>query len=402
MKPEEIIEFQACIDNFINYLNKQNYSKCSIERFSYHLSLFKEFCLQNRRCDYLSEQVFSDYISSILDYPECKIKFASRVLNKFIEYSLTGSIHYSYKTSKDTVQNTEFSEILMDFKDQLSHSEIKISSQNKQIRTIKLFLNYLENKGINSLSEISIQNVYQFINNPKFATATKSGYSQDLKKFFKFLYANQKFHISESEIFPKIIHNTRSKILSFCNKQELQKIINAIDTDSALGKRDYCIITLAMLLGLRASDISNLMQENIDWNKKIIKINQQKTGKELIQPIPDEVFFALIDYIKNGRPSTSSRYLFVTNCAPFLKISSSNLSSITEKYFIRANIDTKSRKHGIHCLRHSFATNMLENNIPLPDISASLGHTYISTTTLYTNVDINKLKKISLEVDIDE
>ena len=45
---------------------------------------------------------------------------------------------------------------------------------------------------------------------------------------------------------------------------------------------------------------------------------------------------------------------------------------------------------------------MLENNIPLPDISASLGHSYISTTTLYTNVDINKIKKLGLEVDFDE
>ena len=402
MKTEKITEIQARIDNFINYLNKQNYSKCSIERFTYHLSLFKDYCIQNQRYDYISKQVFSDYISSILDYPEYKIKFASRVLNKFMDYSLTGSIHFSYKPTNNTLQNSEFYKILTEFKEQLSYSEIKISSQNKQIRTTKLFLKYLEGEKINSLQEMSIQNIYQFINNPKFSIATKFGYSQDLKKFFKFLYETHKFHISEKEIFPKIIYNSRSKILSFCNKEELRKILNAINTKTALGKRDYCIITLAMFLGFRAGDISNLTKENIDWSNKTIKINQQKTGKELIQPIPNEVFFSLIDYIKNGRPVTSSKYLFVTNCAPFLKISSSNLSSITEKYFICANIDTKSRKHGIHCLRHSFATNMLENNIPLPDISASLGHSYISTTTLYTNVDINKIKKLGLEVDFDE
>ena len=177
MKTEKITEIQARIDNFINYLNKQNYSKCSIERFTYHLSLFKDYCIQNQRYDYISKQVFSDYISSILDYPEYKIKFASRVLNKFMDYSLTGSIHFSYKPTNNTLQNSEFYKILTEFKEQLSYSEIKISSQNKQIRTTKLFLKYLEGEKINSLQEMSIQNIYQFINNPKFSVATKSGYS---------------------------------------------------------------------------------------------------------------------------------------------------------------------------------------------------------------------------------
>ena len=159
------------------------------------------------------------------------------------------------------------------------------------------------------------------------------------------------------------------------------------------------MLLLAAVLGFRASDIVNLKFNDINWNNKVISIKQQKTGKDLIQPFPDEVFFALLDYLKNARPIAKCSNIFVTSVVPFRELSPSALSVITTKYFKLANIDISKRKHGIHSFRHSFSNNMLANNISLQDISASLGHSYLSTTTMYTNIDINTLKLLSLEVN---
>ena len=62
------------------------------------------------------------------------------------------------------------------------------------------------------------------------------------------------------------------------------------------------MITLACILGLRISDIKALRFYNFDWNSKIFSIVQKKTQKPLSLPIPDAVGWAIIDYIKNGRP----------------------------------------------------------------------------------------------------
>ena len=74
------------------------------------------------------------------------------------------------------------------------------------------------------------------------------------------------------------------------------------------------------------------------------------------------------------------------------------LTKNKKKAFLKANIDISRKKAGAHSLRHSLATNMLKNNTPLPIIKEVLGHTNINTTERYISVDIEGLRRMSLEV----
>lgn len=74
------------------------------------------------------------------------------------------------------------------------------------------------------------------------------------------------------------------------------------------------------------------------------------------------------------------------------------LTSIVRNAFIKADVDISKKKAGAHSLRHSLATNMLKNNTPLPVIKEILGHTNINTTEKYISVDIEGLRRMSLEV----
>ena len=398
-KIEERRNFELNISSFLKYLEQQQFSKSVIERHHMYLSRFQDFCIQNNISDFLSNHAISTYLKSINASQLYTIQFSRKTLQRFKDFLLTGSFKIIYLKDKIFPTSTEFNKCLESFSDFLSQSEIKNSTKESQFNRIRLLLIHLEKSNISSFKDLSRQDICNYINSSNVASSTKVLYANTLKKFFNFAFEQNWTSFSGNELFPKIRRNPHERILSFYSIQEVSNLISVIDTSTKIGKRDYSIVLLASVLGFRASDIINLTFDNIDWDKKLIKIFQQKTGKELIQPFPDEIFFAILDYLKNARPKTNSQNIFVSFTTPCFALSRSALSKITTEYFKLANIDISYRKHGIHSLRHSFANNLLHNNISLQNISASLGHSLISTSVMYTNIDINNLKLLSLEVN---
>lgn len=391
-------ELEQHISEFIKKLEYDHFSKPVIQRYQSHLCRFKKFCCQNNIFDFLDDCTISKYLKSISNSSNYSIKFSKKVLNKFKDFSLTGSFKSIYLEKTDCLASLEFINCLISFNKFLNKSEIKETTEKIQFDVAFRFLIFLEKNNIFSFNSLSHENIFKYINSLNLAHATKCNYSKILKKFFNFTFQENITSFSGNVLFPSIRRNQNERILSFYSVREVSKLISSIDTTTKLGKRNYAIVLLAAVLGFRASDIVNLKFDNIDWNNKIIKISQQKNQRELIQPFSDEVFYALLDYLKNARPATNYDNIFVRFSAPFSALTPASLSNMLSKYFNLANIDVSYRKHGIHSLRHSLANNMLHNKVSLQDISASLGHSYISTTMLYTNIDTTTLKSLSLEV----
>ena len=391
-------ELEQHISEFIKKLEYDHFSKPVIQRYQSHLCRFKKFCSQNNISDFLDDCTISKYLKSISNSSNYSIKFSKKVLNKFKDFSLTGSFKSIYLEKTDCLASLEFINCLISFNKFLNKSEIKETTEKIQFDVAFRFLIFLEKNNIFSFNSLSHENIFKYINSLNLAHATKCNYSKILKKFFNFTFQENITSFSGNVLFPSIRRNQNERILSFYSVREVSKLISSIDTTTKLGKRNYAIVLLAAVLGFRASDIVNLKFDNIDWNNKIIKISQQKNQRELIQPFSDEVFYALLDYLKNARPATNYDNIFVIFSAPFSALTPASLSNMLSKYFNLANIDVSYRKHGIHSLRHSLANNMLHNKVSLQDISASLGHSYISTTMLYTNIDTTTLKSLSLEV----
>lgn len=391
-------KLEQYINEFIEKLEYDHFSKPVIQRYQYYLSDFNKFCCQNNIFDFLADCTISKYLKSNSNSSDYSIKFSKKALNKFKDFSLTGSFKSVYLEKTNYLSSLEFNNCLISFNKFLNKSEIKETTKKLQSDVAFRFLIFLEKNNIFSFNSLSYENIFKYINSLHLSHATKCNYSKILKKFLNFTFHENITSFSGNDLFPSIRRNQNERILSFYSVQEISKLISSIDTSTKIGKRDYAIVLVAAVLGFRASDITNLKLDNIDWDNKIIKINQQKNQKELIQPFSDEVFFALLDYLKNARPTTNYDNIFVRFSAPFSALTPASLSNMLSKYFKLANIDISSRKHGIHSLRHSLANNMLHNKVSLQDISASLGHSYISTTMLYTNIDITTLKSLSLEV----
>ena len=164
------------------------------------------------------------------------------------------------------------------------------------------------------------------------------------------------------------------------------------------GKRDLAIILLASVLGMRSGDICRLKLKDLHWERGTIEFTQYKTKAFLQLPLLEHVRYALIDYLKNARPSCPCPNVFVGIRNGYEPLSNTCIHIFVSKYFEKAGIDISKRKHGPHALRHSLASNLMHNNTPMHVIKDILGHANLNTTRIYLNIDLDTLKRIALEV----
>lgn len=219
-----------------------------------------------------------------------------------------------------------------------------------------------------------------------------------LKCFFSYLYINRVVKESFLDLFRSVHLPKKVRLPSVYTIEEVQQIEKSINRLSAKGKRDYAMLLCASRLGLRTSDIGYLRYSNIDWHKNEIRLVQYKTKVEIVLPLLADVGNAIRDYTLHGRPKVKEQRVFISHSAPFGGMSPCAVSGALRDRINASGVDVRGRKHGAHALRHSLATNMLQNDVTLPVISSILGHTTTESTKDYLAVDIKHLLECSLDV----
>ena len=174
------------------------------------------------------------------------------------------------------------------------------------------------------------------------------------------------------------------------------QIESSVNQSTSVGKRDYAMLLLATRLGLRSSDIAGLQFSNLDWDRNIIRLIQYKTKREIELPLLKDVGEAIINYVKYGRPSSSSKQIFLSSLAPYNPVNGAVVSLSVRKIISHSKIDTTDRKKGPHAMRHTLASQLLRNGVSLPVISETLGHKSTQTTMSYLRIDIDGLMKCTL------
>lgn len=142
-----------------------------------------------------------------------------------------------------------------------------------------------------------------------------------LRAFFRFLFGAGIISLDFASKMPMVKARKQTSIPSVWSKEELTKLIGARDRASPKGKRDSAIILLACRLGLRCRDIKTLHMGDFHWAEKKLCFVQSKTRQPLELPLVPDVGWAVIDYLKDGRPKVDSDGVFVRHLAPFLPFS---------------------------------------------------------------------------------
>jgi site-specific recombinase XerD len=264
---------------------------------------------------------------------------------------------------------------------------------------LTIFLDFLHFRRARTLDQIQAADLSEFVSRldhlkPKTILEIVSY----LRSFLRFLTMRGIVQKDLSAELPKIRIPSDATIPSVWDQELLVRLLGAVDRSSAKGKRDYAILLLACRLGLRAGDIRTLKLENLHWAESTIEITQAKTGAPLTLPLTNEVGEALIDYLKSGRPKTTHREIFLKVTPPFDPFRENNLHHIIKYWRQAAGITFRSpQKQGLHSLRHTLATRLLEKGTSLPTIAEILGHTSLESTRIYAKADVEALRRVALD-----
>lgn len=261
-------------------------------------------------------------------------------------------------------------------------------------RVLSEFSLSLHLKGIDAISELTETHVMEFF------SSLKNNQAQRLfviRAFCKYLYHEGYVKFELGTFLEGVRSPRREKLPSVYTAQEIEQIGNAIDRSSYNGRRQYAIFLLASRLGLRVSDIIRLRFSDVDWDKNIIRIVQWKTKRENILPLLSDIGNAIIDYLQAERPKTDDDRIFVSSRPPYAGICRDTVWDAMQKAIRKSGVNVNRRHHGIHAMRHSLATELLENGTPLPVISNALGHASTTSTNNYLKVDVTRLRSILLQ-----
>jgi site-specific recombinase XerD len=175
---------------------------------------------------------------------------------------------------------------------------------------------------------------------------------------------------------------------------QVELVLSSVNRKAAVGQRDYAILLLLARLGLRASEITTLTLEDLDWQDGLVTV-RGKGGRYSQLPLPVDVGKAIADYLKYGRPQASSRCVFLRSKAPVVSFKGpSAIACVVRHALARAGID--SPRKGSHQFRHGLACQMLRQGASLIEIGELLRHRSPQTTAIYAKVDLASLATLAL------
>jgi len=164
--------------------------------------------------------------------------------------------------------------------------------------------------------------------------------------------------------------------------------------DQPVDIRDHALLLLLAVYGLRASEVVRLRLDDLDWERELFTVRLCKSGRPRIYPLARSVAAAILRYLKEVRPRTALREVFLARChAPVRPLHRCTLYLIVSR---RLRVASPSlARFGPHAFRHACATHLLQEGLSLKEIGDHLGHRHPDTTRVYAKVDLAGLRQVA-------
>jgi integrase len=252
--------------------------------------------------------------------------------------------------------------------------------------------------GITRLEAVAPLHIQRFLTQlHNQAVVTRVTYAATLRSFLGWAYLARLLPL---DLRPAVTAPRRFRqrtIRDVLSDNEVARILSGVDRSSAIGRRDYAVLMLAACYGLRPSDIRLLRLDSLQWRQGILSLQQAKTGRPLILPLLPEVRDALIAYLRDGRPATTARHVFVRHRAPFEPfVAANNLAAIMRLALRRAGLAQRPGRRGLYLFRHTLASRLLAAGCPIKSIGDVLGHASTETTMEYATIDLTALRRVAV------
>lgn len=324
-----------------------------------------------------------------------------RVIRMVGDFQLHHAVLRRYLKHKEILTTPFFVDIRSRFQSSCEKKGYSQITTEHYVKQSSYLMDYLAAQGMNDFTAVTLDTVNAYIRTlAGFSYKTVEQHICSLRAFFRFLYQEGIMPDDLAAKMPMVKARKQTAIPSVWTHEELKQLVGAIDRGSPKGRRDYAIILIACRLGLRCTDIKNLCFENFNWTEKKICFTQSKTGQPMELPLVPDVGWAVIDYLKYGRSKVDSSRIFVRHMAPFLPFAEGDhLDQLIRTYMVKAHIPMRGKHRGMHSLRHTMASVLLEKDTPLPVISDIIGHLDTNSTAVYLKVDMERLAECPLDFE---
>lgn len=328
-----------------------------------------------------------------------------RVIRMVGDFQLHHAVLRRYLKHKEILTTPFFVDIRSRFRSSCEKKGYSQVTTEHYVKQSSYLMDYLAAQGMDDFTEVftevTLDTVNAYIRTlAGFSYKTVEQHICSLRAFFRFLYQEGTVPDDLTAKMPMVKARKQTAIPSVWTHEELKQLIGAIDRGSPKGRRDYAIILIACRLGLRCTDIKNLCFENFNWAEKKLCFTQSKTGQPIELPLVPDVGWAVIDYLKYGRPKVDSSRIFVRHMAPFLPFAEGDhLDQLIRAYMVKAHIPMRGKHRGMHSLRHTMASVLLEKDTPLPVISDIIGHLDTNSTAIYLKADMERLAECPLDFE---
>jgi len=305
----------------------------------------------------------------------------------------------------------EFREQMEDLKEKFAeHLKVRGKSQTtrkKYPKELARFFCWLlaEHPKVSSLAEITrdILSSYQthlyYAEHHKcpgktLAFSTQIGRLVAVRSFFQFLLKDG-FILYDPSSELELPPDRRKKTLprDIMTKKEVLKVLEEPNLQDVLGMRDRAILEVLYATGIRSTELCNLLLYDIDFEGETLRVTQGKNAKDRVVPLGKMAGEFIQLYLSEARPHLTSdpdeKHLFLS--AHQRPLCDRIIYDIVKRYVISAKL---KKKITTHSFRHTCATHLLQGKAPIRHIQEMLGHRSLSTTQIYTRVDLTDLKKV--------
>jgi integrase/recombinase XerD len=194
---------------------------------------------------------------------------------------------------------------------------------------------------------------------------------------------------------PTIAQWPLTTLPAFLTPGEVDRFLNAFDQQSTSGKRGYAMARCMLDMALRAGEVAALQLDDLSWRDGTLTIQRGKSRRADVLPLPDPTGRAIVAYLRQARPQSPNRALFLRHKAPFdVPIAAEFVRGAIRRALVCCGLG--DRFTGTHVLRHTAAMRMRSGGASLKEIADVLRHRNLDTTTIYSKVDLPRLSAVAM------
>ncbi len=257
---------------------------------------------------------------------------------------------------------------------------------------VRRFLAARAATGSDDLARITVGQVHAFVlaEASRLSTGATRASVSALRSFLRYLFATGVLPRDLASTVPGVAGSRLASLPRGLDAGTVSVLLGSCDRRSAVGRRDFAILTLQVRLGLRAHEVAAMLLDDIDWRAGELTV-RGKGGRLERLPLPADVGEALVDYLRHGRIGSPARTVFLRAMAPPGPITRNAVVMVSRTASRRAGVPVI----GTHRLRHTAATEMLRAGATLREVGQVLRHNSDATTAIYAKVDYAALNTVT-------